>query len=459
MKKNIKIWIIILVAVAVPSVLFAQTRVETNTSVETTKDANTTDTSLEQVVEPIRAIVEPVIDSTITNTVDDQEDEEDTTTTTRTRTSSIIDASDNEDAKESIRTVSDSLNEIGEEAKIVESEVRAEIKNSIDRSILDIRSQIDIEAYELQRAVDDTRNEIYRDINTTINTKNLTDSETVSELETRVENAVEDIRTSLEEASGVEVNVEENVRSIKNTLLRYREVIEEKKQIIEEREGNLLEQDTDGDGISDYDEKFIYRTNPESARTVEGELTDAEKIERGINPTSEDNEPINYADPREDQQAVVSKIHKVERVELVEDEATQQKRLRIEGTALPNSYVTVYVFSTPTIVTVKTNARGEWSYTLDKELENGEHEVYVATVDNTGRLIARSEGIAVTQTAEAAALGTFGIGEPNQAQNDFVQENFILIIIAILLAAIIITLILSGGNRDKAKEIIDNTKI
>jgi hypothetical protein len=459
MKKNIKIWIIILVAVAVPSVLFAQTRVETNTSVETTKDANTTDTSLEQVVEPIRAIVEPVIDSTITNTVDDQEDEEDTTTTTRTRTSSIIDASDNEDAKESIRTVSDSLNEIGEEAKIVESEVRAEIKNSIDRSILDIRSQIDIEAYELQRAVDDTRNEIYRDINTTINTKNLTDSETVSELETRVENAVEDIRTSLEEASGVEVNVEENVRSIKNTLLRYREVIEEKKQIIEEREGNLLEQDTDGDGLSDYDEKFIYRTNPESARTVEGELTDAEKIERGINPTSEDNEPINYADPREDQQAVVSKIHKVERVELIVDEQTQEKRLRMQGTALPNSYVTVYVFSTPTIVTVKTNARGEWSYTLDKELENGEHEVYVATVDNTGRLIARSEGIAVTQTAEAAALGTFGIGEPNQAQNDFVQENFILIIIAILLAAIIITLILSGGNRDKAKEIIDNTKI
>jgi hypothetical protein len=474
MKNIIKIWIFILVAVAVPSVLIAQTNTKSDSSLDTTnttrevQTVETTNIDLQKVVEPIaepiRAIVEPTTIDT-TNVVEEEpveeeiKEEESRSTNSGSSSRRNDDEDDNTEAKESIKTVSDTLAEIKEEAKVVESEVRAEIKNSIDKSILEIRSQTDIEAYELQRAVDDTRNEIYKDINTTINTKKLTDTEPIVELETRVESAVSDIENSLEEESGIEIDTEENIRSIKDTLLRYREVIEEKKVILEEREGNLLEQDTDGDGISDYDEKFIYKTNPESARTVEGELTDAEKISRGINPTSENNEPIQYNDPREDREAVISTIHKVERVELVQDEETQQKKLKLEGTALPNSFVTVYIFSTPTIVTVKTNERGEWSYTLDKELENGEHEVYVATVDNSGRLIARSESIAVTQTAEAAALGTFGIGEPNQAQNDFVQENFILIVIAILLAAIIITLILAGGRKDKVQEMIDDTKI
>lgn len=466
-KVNLKIWVLIFVAVAIPSVLLAQETRTTNTEVKTTNTAETNlqDTNLQKVVEPIvepvRSIVEPVVNSDDTSTSDDQEEETETTT----RTTNLLDASDEEETerirqtKENVETVSESLNDIKEESKLVESEVRSEIKKSIDKSILEIRSQADIEAYELQRVVDETRNQIYQDINTTINQSSLTDTEKINELEGKVESAVSDIERSLEEESGIDVDVEENVRSIKNTLLRYREVIEEKRQIINEREGDLIERDTDGDGLSDYDEKFIYNTDPENPRTVEGDLTDAEKIRAGINPTSPDNEPIQYSDPREDREAVVSKIHNVERVELVDDEPTGQKRLRMQGTALPNSYVTVYVFSTPTIVTVRTNERGEWSYTLDKELENGEHEVYVATVDNSGRLIARSNPIAVTQTAEAAALGTFGIGEPNQSQNDFVQENFILIIIAILLAAIIITLILSGGRKDKVKEMIDDTKI
>lgn len=364
--------------------------------------------------------------------------------------------SNDEQRLQNLQTVTDSLGEIKEEGRRTESEVRAEIKKSIDKSILNIRSQEDIEAYELQRVVDDTRNDIYEDINKTIRNITPSSASSVRELGDRVEDAVNKIKQNLEERSGVDVDVDENITSIRDALVRYEQVIEEKRKIIEERQGDLIEKDTDNDGLSDYDEKFIYNTNPENPYTtespetsIEEKMNDAEKIKSGINPSSPALEKIDYQDPRADRQSVISKIHKVSRVELVNVEGKTNKFLKLQGTALPNSYVTVYIFSTPTIVTVRTDARGEWSYTLDKELENGEHEVYVATVDNTGRLLARSESIPITQTTDAATLGTFGIGEPTSAQTDFIQENFILIILAILLFAIIIVLIISGSRKNK----------
>lgn len=353
---------------------------------------------------------------------------------------------------DNIKTVTDSYNDINEEQKIVESELRDQIKDEIDDSIIEIRSQEDIEAYKLQDAVNDIRTEIYDDINATFKNTSPTDIESIRDLEHRINDALVDIEYSLENKSGVDVDL--STISIRETFLRYEKIIEEKIVILQAREGDLVEKDTDGDGLSDYDEKYIYKTDPENAYTVEGELNDAQKIQAGINPIDPEGKLIEYQDPREDRKSVISKVHKLERVELVTKEGEEGKRLQLSGTALPNSYVTVYIFSTPTIVTVKTNARGEWSYTLDKELDNGQHDVYVATVDNSGRLIARSESIPITKSDEAATLGTFGIGEPSPAPNNFVQENFILIILSILLFAVIVVLILSGGKNKEADFVV-----
>jgi hypothetical protein len=86
------------------------------------------------------------------------------------------------------------------------------------------------------------------------------------------------------------------------------------------------------------------------------------------------------------------------------DASTSAKELVISGRALPNSFITLYIFSTPIVVTVKTDANGKWSYTLDKTLEDGDHTLYVAMVDNSGRIIAKSKPIVFTQTAEAASF-------------------------------------------------------
>ena len=49
-------------------------------------------------------------------------------------------------------------------------------------------------------------------------------------------------------------------------------------------------------------------------------------------------------------------------------------------------------------------ADGNWSYTLDKPMEDGNHEVYVAVNDNAGKVIAKSTPLPFVQTAEAATV-------------------------------------------------------
>ena len=79
----------------------------------------------------------------------------------------------------------------------------------------------------------------------------------------------------------------------------------------------------------------------------------------------------------------------------------------ITGKALPNSFVTLYIFSTPIVVTLKTDADGSWAYRFDKELEDGEHEVYVGVTDNAGKIVAKSEPFTFVKEAEA-----FSANEP-----------------------------------------------
>ncbi len=82
-----------------------------------------------------------------------------------------------------------------------------------------------------------------------------------------------------------------------------------------------------------------------------------------------------------------------------------ENRLKLEGKGLPNSFVTVYIYSSlPIILTVKTDSEGNWSYVLDKQLDDGEHEAYVAVTDNTGKITAKSEPLPFIKTAQAATI-------------------------------------------------------
>ena len=54
-----------------------------------------------------------------------------------------------------------------------------------------------------------------------------------------------------------------------------------------------------------------------------------------------------------------------------------------------------------TIVTVQTEADGSFEYTFSKELEDGQHEVFVAITDNTGSIVAQIEAFTFIKQAQA----------------------------------------------------------
>jgi hypothetical protein len=361
-----------------------------------------------------------------------------------TATNTIALATTTDTVVEDIVIISEAYKNLDDKARQVESEIRLEFRNGIDKAITEIRAQDDIEAYILQRAVDESRENAYSTLRSTFNESAPTDVSVIQNVKSIVLSSIEDIELSLETISTIEVDMSNISERVDTILTDFTETVEENNRVISERDGQLINTDSDNDGISDYDETYIFNTDPNNESTTGGGLSDAEKIEQGIDPTSPTLEPIQFEDPREENEAAISDLYTVEEVRLDEE----SRNVVMRGKALPNSYITLYIYSTPVIVSVKTDNRGEWVYTLDKELENGEHEIHVATVNNSGKLLARSNPVAFTQTDTAAALGAFAsIGDtPASGTGNFFQDNFVLIVVSIVLLAILITISLFGRN-------------
>ncbi|NVN96915.1 hypothetical protein HXX01_01575 [Candidatus Nomurabacteria bacterium] len=216
------------------------------------------------------------------------------------------------------------------------------------------------------------------------------------------------------------------------TPAQIAEEVKAKEEIVK-----LVYQDTNKDGISDYDSKYVYNMDPVKASpvsTYEGKSINAgEKILLGFDPSKKELEKVVAEEPTaETKPEIVVSSYRVSGVSFVDTapvkettvnkeiapvkettptketiptkEVKPDKAIAFKGVALPNSFITIYIYSTPIMVTVKTDKNGEWNYTLDKELENGKHTVYTATVNNTGNIVAKSTPFTFVKTAEAVTL-------------------------------------------------------
>jgi hypothetical protein len=165
---------------------------------------------------------------------------------------------------------------------------------------------------------------------------------------------------------------------------------------------DLLFLDSNNDGISDYDSIYVYHLDPKKpspTSVYQGKTIKAgEKVLLGLDPTNSEIIKIVVEDPTVSKAPIVS-AYRVEEITMNEN-----KEIVLKGKALPNSYITLYLYSTPIVVTVKTDSNGEWQYVLDQELEDGKHTVYTATVNNTGKILAKSSGSIFSKTAEAVTL-------------------------------------------------------
>ena len=100
---------------------------------------------------------------------------------------------------------------------------------------------------------------------------------------------------------------------------------------------------------------------------------------------------------------VVTEV-KVAEVKAKPDGTQTASKISFRGKTLPNSFATLYIYSLPIVVTVKTDSEGNWNYTLDKDLEDGNHQVYVAVTDVKGQVVASSNPIPFVKEAAAVTV-------------------------------------------------------
>ncbi len=205
--------------------------------------------------------------------------------------------------------------------------------------------------------------------------------------------------------------------------------------------------DSDGDGLTDNEETIVGTDpfNPDSDN--DGKL-DGEEINYGTNPLDGNiDDKIEYEGPKtagvvySDIFQVLSVANSIEKEEVInekfnggiststtsivatstgqkeavkETKTEKRKKIEFKGKAIPNSFVVLYVYSEkPIVITVRTDENGNWEYKLDKTLRDGQHEVYVAVTNNSGKIVAKSEpfsffvkkALAVTNDTQFRTVG------------------------------------------------------
>jgi hypothetical protein len=242
------------------------------------------------------------------------------------------------------------------------------------------------------------------------------------------------IENDLISRTGVEVDFSTAVQSITRINTEFKESFIAKANSFSQVGGDLFYIDSDNDQVSDYEEVNIYHTDPATE-----DASHAEKILQGLNPTSSESESIVFEDVTAP--GTTTPLFKIEKIDVLEE-----KVLQLSGLALPNSFVTLYIFSTPIIVTVKSDEQGVWTYTMDKELENGEHTAYVAKVDNSGKILSKSTPTLFVKSAEAATILPTPL-ESVGTKKDIVKDNLILIVIMIFCILCVFALLLVGNDK------------
>ncbi len=260
------------------------------------------------------------------------------------------------------------------------------------------------------------------------------------------------------EQAGIIAQIDQH---LERSVAELEERTEKNETIIKERIGDKAIKDGDNDGLSDYDEVNLYNTDPFSADTDGDGFIDSTEILSGYDPLSSKPETLIAYESPKDVGSLREDILTVDTISTVADEIGtgsedyKPKSAIISGKGLPNSYVTLYIFSTPIVVTVKTDANGTWSYIFDKELEEGNHEVYAGITDNAGRVVAKSSPFAFVKTAQAFTPVDAGAGATfatADTEPSLIDPHIMLVVASIAVVAIGLVLILLGLHIQTRRE-------
>jgi fibronectin type 3 domain-containing protein len=244
--------------------------------------------------------------------------------------------------------------------------------------------------------------------------------------------------------------------------------------ILSSRVGARAYLDTDGDTITDYDEINIYHTDPKKKDTNNDGVTDGAQILAGTDPLSTippsgttttngvtnilidilsraEQKRIPYEDPKfagnvRDKVLTVTSISALPATLPASgtSTATSSIKVKLGGKALPNSFVTLFIYSEPIVVTIKTDASGEWVYTLDHELSDGHHEVYSAITDVTGRILAKSEPLPFVKQASAVSIASPLLLPNTNVAPGFFSGNSLYVLLTVLVLIVGVAILVIG---------------
>jgi len=173
--------------------------------------------------------------------------------------------------------------------------------------------------------------------------------------------------------------------------------------------------DADGDGLPDDVEKRLG-TDPKKADTDGDGYSDFDEVKNGYNPLG----PGKLGD-------AVASLAPVDTA-IISGAAIEQPRssgetdpglsvdhaaagaaagapgLRLSGRAAPGQTVSIFIYSyLPIVLTTTAGADGNWTYDLDSNVTDGEHEAYVVVTEETGKIKSKSSPLSFF-VAEAKAV-------------------------------------------------------
>jgi len=234
-------------------------------------------------------------------------------------------------------------------------------------------------------------------------------------------------------------------------------------QYFAERQGYRAFADTDQDGISDIDERNLYLTDPLNIDTDSDGVWDGAELIARTNPRGGErqfiqdgttttavltDEAVAYEDPKNVPMSspTLLSVTQITPIATTTDATGRVKisKLALSGRAPANSFVTLYIYSDPIVVTIKADASGAWTYTLEKDLPDGSHEVFTAITDSGGKILARSEPLPFVKQAAAVSVGEKAFLPSAQEAPSFFSTPALMALLAMIVGILGVALSIIG---------------
>ncbi len=138
------------------------------------------------------------------------------------------------------------------------------------------------------------------------------------------------------------------------------------------------------------------------------------------------------------ERAVVNNVLSIEEVKTTPTDAVHA--VTLQGKAEPNTVISVLIYSNPIVVTVRTDANGVWTYTLEEPLEPGNHTAYVVVPKADGSQIRSEINTFFVPPVYASSVDNQNLRSVEESETPLIR-NFIILAVILVLDAVMILLL------------------